>query len=99
MRIKYGDLALSLAVVADEVEEDSICVLVDYLSENENKAVVIGEQAQKCGWIKEGERRYETDCGNGFVFTVDGPIENEMTYCPFCGKQIEEQQYTDDEEE
>ena len=31
---------------------------------------------------------YETSCGEKFVFTCDGPTENGMRFCPYCGKKL-----------
>jgi hypothetical protein len=43
-----------------------------------------------CVWqYQEDCDYYETECGNGAVFTNGGVKENEYKYCPYCGKKIE----------
>lgn len=45
-----------------------------------------------CTWSACGDddrTLYDTDCGNIFEFMNDGPIENRMKFCPYCGKRIE----------
>jgi hypothetical protein len=39
-------------------------------------------------WLFENER-YETSCGEAFVFETGTPKENGFTFCPYCGKRIE----------
>lgn len=38
----------------------------------------------------DGDRYYETACGQAFSFFEGSKIDNEYKYCPFCGKEIEE---------
>lgn len=42
-----------------------------------------------CTWREthDGES-WETDCGNCFVFIVDGPAKNGMRYCCYCGESL-----------
>lgn len=48
--------------------------------------------AKICKWtcISEpnGERVYETACGDTHIFIAGGPAENKHAYCPYCGKLI-----------
>jgi len=44
-----------------------------------------------CTWIIQDphdQHIWETDCGEAFVFEVDGPEQNNFKFCPFCGKPI-----------
>lgn len=42
-----------------------------------------------CEWeYDEADTVWTTSCGNMFVFTVDGPKENGMNFCPYCGKTL-----------
>jgi hypothetical protein len=42
-----------------------------------------------CNWTEElqpdGDCAWQTECENMFVFTADGPKENDFNYCPYCG--------------
>lgn len=44
-----------------------------------------------CTWTCEPNpdiEMWKTDCGNAFQFEADGPTENKMKFCAFCGKQL-----------
>ena len=46
--------------------------------------------ADKCTWTYDEYCDYwETECNEAFVFAADGPVENNFTYCPYCGREIE----------
>lgn len=39
-----------------------------------------------CVWTMDDfDGSYDTSCGNKFQFTADGPEENGMVYCCYCG--------------
>ena len=44
---------------------------------------------EKCKWVEEEGYIWNTDCGKSWIFRCDGPVENEVKYCPFCGKLVE----------
>ena len=43
-----------------------------------------------CAWVLDDEdnNTWATTCGNMYVFMEGGPVENDMRYCPYCGKRI-----------
>ena len=41
-----------------------------------------------CHWQEDADGIWQTDCGNAFEFTADGPTENEFRFCPYCGGKI-----------
>lgn len=46
---------------------------------------------EKCYWKNKGgefDGNWKTSCGKIFALEVGTPKENEMKYCPFCGKEI-----------
>ena len=48
----------------------------------------------KCKWIYLGNYHsdfWDTLCGNEHIFLEGGPIENFHKYCPYCGREIEEE--------
>ena len=46
-----------------------------------------------CQWTyDECSDCWESACGNAFVFAAGGPVENEMAWCPYCGKKLEEEE-------
>jgi hypothetical protein len=54
-----------------------------------------GESPMKstsCTWFAEFEDdMWSTDCGNYFQLNDGTPSDNEMKFCCFCGKEIEEE--------
>jgi len=40
-----------------------------------------------CTWGETPEY-WESDCGMLWVFTDGGPAENQMRYCPGCGRNV-----------
>lgn len=49
------------------------------------------ETRQACDWAHEtsfDQDYWDTECGEAFQFTVDGPKENKMYFCPYCGRPI-----------
>jgi hypothetical protein len=51
-----------------------------------------------CTWTEDEDGNWWTGCGEGFVFTSDGPAANKMKWCCYCGHPIQEQPYKSEEE-
>ncbi len=50
---------------------------------------VIAERT--CEWEYDSQdEKWDSECGAAWVFTANGPIENDMKYCPVCGKLLVE---------
>ena len=50
---------------------------------------------QVCFWTHRPEQYgqsgyWETSCGHIFILIDGTPIDNEMKFCPYCGKRLEE---------
>lgn len=44
-----------------------------------------------CEWAYDDDEYFwNTQCGEAFQFTTDGPKENKMAYCCYCGGKIKE---------
>lgn len=41
-----------------------------------------------CEWAKDQDSIWHTSCGNAFEFTADGPCENGMLFCCYCGARL-----------
>lgn len=57
----------------------------------ERVRVLEEEKAQTCEWhYDDGEYAGYWECSCGCLWTLEdgGPVENNMTYCPKCGKRI-----------
>lgn len=47
-----------------------------------------------CLWRESDDgEMWSTSCGHAFNFTADGPKENGMKFCCYCGGQLEEKKY------
>jgi len=46
----------------------------------------------ECEWKSDDEGIWWTTCDNAFVFEVDGPKENKMKFCCYCGRTLKESQ-------
>lgn len=42
----------------------------------------------QCAWKPDDDGIYHTDCGHEFVFIDDGPTQNHMMFCCYCGKAL-----------
>lgn len=49
-----------------------------------------------CGWTEDDEGHWATACGHLFEFIADGPDENSFKFCPFCGRQIDAVEVSDE---
>ena len=45
--------------------------------------------AEVCDWtLSESEMVYDTECGNMFQLNDGTPADNEMAFCPYCGRRL-----------
>ena len=42
-----------------------------------------------CEWSFNGDTHWTAPCGITWMFDDGGPIENEVHFCPNCGKHVE----------
>ena len=53
--------------------------------------------ADRCAWTEDGDEwdsiKWDTDCGEAFVFLEGAPIDNNIRFCCYCGKLIEARPY------
>ena len=42
-----------------------------------------------CIWSQdEAGDMWSADCGDAWTFVDDGPLENNVRFCPFCGRKV-----------
>ena len=83
--------------------EKALRMLVDVQAEPKpyDQAMAASQNALKgknaeCRWIFDSNNvdpfsdHYTTGCEQGFEFIGDGPDENGMIYCPYCGRSLVE---------
>jgi hypothetical protein len=48
--------------------------------------------ADRCLWALEDDDAgvWETECGGAFILIEGTPTENNMAFCPYCGKRLSE---------
>lgn len=85
-----------------EVEINQICNNSDCREYAEDRTLYVGwrdthphngEQGDKrCSWWKDmadwDGNTWESDCGACWTFIDDGPAQNEMHFCPKCGRKL-----------
>lgn len=49
------------------------------------------QEITPCKWIPDSEGHWDTECGQKHTFFFDGPKENDMNFCTYCGKKLEEE--------
>lgn len=48
------------------------------------------ESEKGCEWKSDGEGNYTTSCDNIFTLIDGNTTDNNMTFCPYCGKHLTE---------
>ena len=48
----------------------------------------MSDENETCRWHVDDDGIYVTECGNLFEIMDGTPAENEMRYCPYCGREI-----------
>ena len=46
---------------------------------------------EECVWKQDEDGVWETGCHNMFVLNDGTPKDNDMKYCPYCGKIVVEE--------
>jgi hypothetical protein len=46
---------------------------------------------ETCEWTQDRENNYETSCGHLYCIIEGTQFENDMKFCTFCGKNINQE--------
>lgn len=60
------------------------------------QAEVLREQLagiERCVWIQQEDGWWKACEDNAFEFTNDGPVENKIKFCPYCGRKIKNKRF------
>lgn len=57
------------------------------------------EHPTVCGWQRDEDGNDHTDCGGTWCLDDGTPPENDMKFCPYCGKLIGWCDYVPEEED
>ena len=61
---------------------------------------IAGADNMVCNWYQDdGDGIWATDCGGVFEIIEGSPSDNDMKFCPYCGKPLEEHPFVDSEEQ
>jgi hypothetical protein len=52
-----------------------------------------------CTWAESADGVWTSDCGLTWEFSLGGPVDNQMMYCPKCGRPLVAQPYMEKEPE
>ena len=60
---------------------------------------IAGADNMVCNWYQDdGDGIWATDCGGVFEIIEGSPSDNDMKFCPYCGKPLEEHPFVDSED-
>ncbi len=51
-----------------------------------------------CTWHEDDDGHWHTDCKQMFTLFDGTPVENGFGFCPYCGKELEEERYQEEED-
>jgi hypothetical protein len=54
------------------------------------------EKPSQCTWTENSDGTWETTCGNAWIFLAGTPSDNQVRWCPYCGRVLHEVRYRDD---
>lgn len=63
-----------------------LCLLIDMILDQLDDYQKAEEET--CSWKVDYWGLWEGSCGTTWEFDYDGPEENEMNFCPKCGKRL-----------
>ena len=43
---------------------------------------------ERCQWLENDDGNYDTHCGHCFILLDGSPSDNNMLFCPYCGRPI-----------
>ena len=50
---------------------------------------------EECLWKEDQDGVWDTECGNRFEIMNGTPTENQINWCPYCGKGLREERFTE----
>jgi hypothetical protein len=57
-----------------------------------SRHVHVGRRPEECRWTHDATEwediKWDTDCGEAFVFIDGGPKENKVKFCCYCGRPV-----------
>lgn len=64
--------------------------IVNQVAEEYGNDINVGSKDDCCEWVMcdEDENVYNTACGNSEMLFDGSPIDNNYSFCPYCGKKI-----------
>lgn len=96
-KIAIQDVIDSVALLHNETAIlEKVLDLLDHLA-SRPWVRVEDEEEPRCGWTHDDDGTWETGCGNSFILLDDTPMENDMKFCCYCGRHIDDEPDGDSE--
>ena len=90
----HGNITCDMCGASYYELESHICDMADVKAEldalREQLAAAEQKMDRTCSWYDDGGC-WISQCGNAWTFNADGddgPAENDMKFCPFCGGAV-----------
>lgn len=74
----------------------NISELKQELKEAREQIDILLKVAGECEWKEDDEGNWDTTCGETFQFNDGTPCENNLKYCGYCGKPLEEVKFKEE---
>lgn len=76
--------------VAEEYSNSEIPNMSEKVTGSDAPDTNVGNKDDCCEWVMcdEDENVYNTACGNSEMLFDGSPIDNNYSFCPYCGKKI-----------
>ena len=84
---------LFLATDSDAEESARLFAENTYHGEHTHLVRPILFADQSCAWREDEDGAWDTSCGQRFELNEGTPAENDMRFCPYCGKPLEQHRY------
>lgn len=65
----------------------------------DKQAQVTKDAVTVCYWLRDEDGNDQANCGGTWTLNDGTPPENDMKYCPYCGKPISWSDYSGDDDD
>lgn len=77
-------------IAENHPKTDRCSELIDIFAgaQKSNHVAVLFASADTCAWSVDDDGIWQGDCGIIWVFDDGTPTENEVNFCPMCGRRL-----------
>ena len=91
VELEYSKYPVLLNSATRALQNASQLISDEIVMTNSERVLSMGEQ---CVWKEDEDGVWDTECGNSFELVEGVPIQDEMNFCPYCGKALREETFT-----